>query len=616
MRRSLIFIAPFIVVLVLIACRRSNPEAAALLARADSLLNPPPSTAAQSQGADTPPAGGPQGAVALHLLDSVQHQARTAWPKADRMRYEVLLAEAMNKAYKDFTTDSVLKQVVRYYDRRGSRNQQLKARYLLGCAYRDMGEAPAAINAWQEAVDCADTLSKDCDYRTLYRVYGQMAALFYRQYLPEEQLEANKNFAKYTLLSGDTLSYIRGLLLKNDALEALGDTDAVLQNVEYTRQLYLERGMRKEAAQVYPSAIHIALDRGEYEKVDSMMQIYEKESGLFDEQGTIAPTREIYYYYKGLYLLQTSRPDSAEFQFRRLLNYENNLVDAYRGFVSLYLWKENEDSLRKYTILYEDAMTNYLEETQTQAIVQAERMYDYSRQQRIAAAQKRKADILALTGTLFVLALITTIAFIVRRFKSANEQERKKHLKVRAQYGEAIQKLAQVKREIGILQRNTSNNDHAMNLLKQEKNELAQQYENEIEKLKTELASYKETQDAVKGKADIISRFHTTAKPHLETDETGQSRRVGARAASEDEWNQLIEMVRLCYPRFYVHLMEHSLSDLRLHVCILTRLGFENKEIVTLAKSSVQSVSNARITLAKIFGLTSTKSLDDYLRNF
>ena len=59
------------------------------------------------------------------------------------MRYEVLLAEAMNKSYVSFTTDSVLKQVVRYYDRHGSPNEQLKAHYLLGCAYRDMGEAPA-----------------------------------------------------------------------------------------------------------------------------------------------------------------------------------------------------------------------------------------------------------------------------------------------------------------------------------------------------------------------------------------------------------------------------------------------------------------------------------------
>lgn len=60
------------------------------------------------------------------------------------MRYEVLLAETMNKSYNPLTTGSVLKQVGRYNaPHTAPGNEQLKARYLLGCVYRDMGEAPA-----------------------------------------------------------------------------------------------------------------------------------------------------------------------------------------------------------------------------------------------------------------------------------------------------------------------------------------------------------------------------------------------------------------------------------------------------------------------------------------
>ena len=61
------------------------------------------------------------------------------------MRYELLLAEAQNKLGHPFTTDSVLRRVVGYYDRHGSANQRLKSRYLLGCAYRDLHEAPIAL---------------------------------------------------------------------------------------------------------------------------------------------------------------------------------------------------------------------------------------------------------------------------------------------------------------------------------------------------------------------------------------------------------------------------------------------------------------------------------------
>ena len=562
--------------------------------------------------------------------------------KAHRMEAALEAALEQNRNFVPFTSDTIylspsldlslspargvsLRDVVAYYNHPLRRHlhlplwgnlRGLSAYYVLGCVCRDLHEAPIALLTWEEAI-AAYSSPKDRreGAATLCRIYGQMAEVYYRQYMPEKQLEIQQKCSDYALMAGDTLNYIRCLLPQNDAYLSMGDTSAVFENIKHVRQLYIERGLKQEAAQVYPSAIQIALDRGEYMKADSMMRIFEKESGLFDEQGNIEATREIYYYDKGRYFAGIGLPDSAEIQFRRLLNHEPNIVDAYRGLVSLYLRKENRDSLRKYTKLYEDAIANYLEETQTQAIVQAEGMYDYSRQQRIAAAQKRKADILVLTGLFFVLFFIATIAYIVRRYKRANEQERNRHMEVRAQYGDAIQKLAQVKREIGILQRNTSDKEKALDSLAQEKIELAQLYEKEMERLTSELASYKETQDEVERKVAIIGHFHTIAKPHLENNEKGQSRRVGAREASEEEWNQLIEMVRLYYPRFYVHLMEHSLSDLRLRVCILSRLGFENKDIVTLAKSSKQSVGNARTTLAKVFDLTSTKELNDYLKN-
>ena len=56
-------------------------------------------------------------------------------------------ADSMNRAYIPMTDgmDSLLLEATRFYDRHGDANQQMRAHYLLGCAYRDMGEAPAAL---------------------------------------------------------------------------------------------------------------------------------------------------------------------------------------------------------------------------------------------------------------------------------------------------------------------------------------------------------------------------------------------------------------------------------------------------------------------------------------
>ena len=72
-------------------------------------------------------------------------RAMTFSSTADRMYHQLLLADACNKCYDTLPPDSILSEVADYYDRHGSANEQVRAHYLLGCAYRDMGEAPQAL---------------------------------------------------------------------------------------------------------------------------------------------------------------------------------------------------------------------------------------------------------------------------------------------------------------------------------------------------------------------------------------------------------------------------------------------------------------------------------------
>ena len=73
---------------------------------------------------------------------------------ANEMHRELLRAREMNTNYIPFTTDSVMKEAVAYYDRHGTPSERMEAHYLLGCAYRDMGQAPQALQCYQDAVKC------------------------------------------------------------------------------------------------------------------------------------------------------------------------------------------------------------------------------------------------------------------------------------------------------------------------------------------------------------------------------------------------------------------------------------------------------------------------------
>ena len=54
-------------------------------------------------------------------------------------------ADSLNRSYVPITSDSLLKEASTCFDHHGTPNERLRAHYLLGCAYRDMGEAPHAI---------------------------------------------------------------------------------------------------------------------------------------------------------------------------------------------------------------------------------------------------------------------------------------------------------------------------------------------------------------------------------------------------------------------------------------------------------------------------------------
>lgn len=109
--------------------------------------------------------------------------------------------QAQNKAFVPFTSDSLAKDVVNYFNRHGSRNEQMKAHYLLGCVYRDLGEAPHAIDCYLEAISKADTTAKDCDFSTLSSVYSQMAEICHQQLLLSNAIEVQKKASHFALLA-------------------------------------------------------------------------------------------------------------------------------------------------------------------------------------------------------------------------------------------------------------------------------------------------------------------------------------------------------------------------------------------------------------------------------
>ncbi|MBO5313679.1 MAG: hypothetical protein J6A70_00145, partial [Prevotella sp.] len=64
---------------------------------------------------------------ALTLLNALHDSAGTKLSRRQKMRLELLRADAQNKAFVNFTTDSVMREVTAYYDAHGTAQERMRA---------------------------------------------------------------------------------------------------------------------------------------------------------------------------------------------------------------------------------------------------------------------------------------------------------------------------------------------------------------------------------------------------------------------------------------------------------------------------------------------------------
>ena len=270
----------------------------------------------------------------------------------------LLALQAENQADTVFKSDSAALRLVRHFDSPacllGTSNDRMLAHYLLGRAHADMGEAPAAIQDYYDAIECADTTAKDCDFYLLNRIYGQMAYLLFKQGLYANSLLICDKAIHFAWKAKDNRNAIVALCFKSNAYEKLGKDDSVLIVSKQAHDLFLRYGFQEDAAKALSGIFEWQIKHGNFSDAYKLIKVYEKESGKFDSSGNVKPGYEIHFYLKGKCFLGLQQYDSAEYYFRQELKSGkdfNNQDAASYGLTELYRIKGNPDSVAKYAVI-------------------------------------------------------------------------------------------------------------------------------------------------------------------------------------------------------------------------------------------------------------------------
>ena len=534
---------------------------------------------------------------ALQLLDSLKTEA-AGWSKSQRMRYSLLTMKAKNKAYIPFTSDSLANDLVSYYDNYGTPNDRLLAHYLLGCVYRDLKEAPRAIECYLDAVNVADTTATDCDYNTLTVAYSQMAKLYDQQLLLTDEIEARRHACRYSYLDKDTAYAISQIEKAGDTYILMNKKDSAELIIKEARRLFQKYGYRQKALQTSLSLLYIYVRSSDrLPEAKRLIDQFESESNLFDSNHELPPSRRQFYSYKGQYYEGIGLLDSAEYYYRKIYRPKMTSVEKdpmYRGLLSVFEKRHQSDSIAKYAQLFCEANDSSIAIKDRDLTAQMASLYNYNRNQKIAEQEKEKSRN---TRNLLFLVVVLTIGcgILVLRKRNARRKELK-------QLSQSLFNTRKEREDIAKELEKLKAKDYESLIAQKERKE--EELNNVIASLQRQIgqADLEDHLQQLK-ESDIVKLFNEK-----------KVFKQGVASPTKKDWKQLEQQFRQDMQAAYAVLGKANLSQMELRICILFILGFDDKEVNTIFYSSPQSISKAkRHANNKLFNVDNAQSLKSNL---
>ena len=537
--------------------------------------------------------------VAIRMLDGVKYQL-PEFSQSQKMRYELLRHKAMNKACITFTSDSVMKEVVDYYDHHGSANERMLANYVLGCVYRDIHEVPLALEYYNKATEQADTTAADCDYGTLYRVYSQMGFLFSKQYLLYQELNAFDKAEKYAYLAKDTFNAIVNYQNQGEVYDFLGKKDSVIAINLLAAKLFKKHGNDYAAAIAFGCNYNYYIEKKDSINAKKAFEAYN--STGYEGNSNYEDAKAYMLCLKGTYYMFTGQLDSACYILQQSLKFCKSFSNkaATTKTLAHYYAKVNQPSLAmKYALQsseYNDSDLIGARKTQLQ---QMQAMYDYGRNQEIAKNAEQKAERSTRMNYMIVLSCVILFLLLSYIYRKQLALKKKKIAVSKKLYEDCLLKLKRLQDEKAKL---VAENDNKLAHVITEK-------ENTINKLKAEINDIQERYSLSSISNVELSLMDSSICKKIKFIEVHPRKKM-----SDEDWKELADTVEKTIPNFIPRL-KNKLNDKDYQICLLIRLGFSTSLIARLLGLSDAAISKSRKTmLKKLCGkIGKPKEFDEYV---
>ena len=514
---------------------------------------------------------------ALLYLDGIPASTLQTQPEETNMYYKLLKVKVNDKLYHKHTSDSIIKEIVQFYDEYGDLHKQMEAYYYLGSVYRDLNDAPRAIKAFLHATKLGENTK---EYGLMGKAHGQICILLKRQSVYEEAEKAGRKELEYAILRNDSIGI--GYSLRNIA-RIFHDQHELDSALYYYMKGY-EKGAMQIKNIIQSELPWIYYDKGEPEKAKSLIvELFEKEQYSYNNQILL-----------GRIYTQEGELEKARDCFNTVLDQGSlfQIQYAYQGLSELETRSGNLQAAITYankSLAYQDSINQW---TQTETIAKIQALYNFqsykAENNRLQEENSRHQRwLLLLTCGLIILASGSYLYY--------NWLQRKKAKILR------LARTARILKELAYRNSSTLMEDEKQMI--KDLQTRSQQLEDEksylqkrLQEVEANLSSSTQQKTNDKKIPPHELSFINSGIYHIFHQWSEDSAKI-----TDEQWRELHTAIDLTYPRFTDCLLTlyPKLSEVELRICYLIKISLPIKTIAQMLNRSNPAITNARIRMYK-----------------
>lgn len=516
---------------------------------------------------------------ALVMLDSLEIEIRE---KSDyvKHKYDLLRIRLNDKAFNMPSSDLMIKELISYFEGKGSMPEKQEVSYYAGSVYRDLQDTPRSLEYFLKSIEYAHN-DKSCDSIMMRNAYSNLNDLYYnvQNYdaaarMAQAELEISERMNEDVILpylhlgtaylaQGDRRQAEKAFDAALDAIIRSDDTSGHQDALLYLLCDYSFLRQSPKARQCFSMIKTDPLDKFSDFSCMAFAQYYEScgktDSAIVYCNLLLDKGSDMY-----------NRYDASKLLFR-IYNRLGDTGNAYR-YATVYMGLS--DSL------------DFGKRQELAATVNNEFQYhlDQKKEQKLKDEKERyKNTLLIVALAAIMLASAAYILYIRRRNKHLQEV-----LSLSAELQQMSDDEKQLRKDIEQREKDLEKSRRSLEKTSAELSSV----KSELQRVNEELSEH---EDALKEKerqlSEKMEQNRTFIKLLHQSELEGKAEDViyairqssaGRKDMSEADWKQLYQAVDQLYPTFHGRVsaeLGRGLTKQKMQVCYLMRIGLSNPQI-------------------------------------